>query len=95
MGLELVSKRELRVKTLIELPFMLLIFFIALGFGHKGWWAYISILIIGWYLSSLAYWNLYKNLMLNKIPQSRFKFYSYLIGFQAIFIGIAIYILIP
>jgi len=95
MGIELISKKELRNKAIIEFPFLFLIFFIALGLGNKGWWVYIAILLGGWYLSTLVYWNLYKNLILNKIPQHRLKFYSYLIGFQVMFVGAASYILIP
>ena len=95
MGSRSFTKKELRTKNIIEFPFMALILFIAFGLGNKGWWVFFTIILFGWYLSSLVYWKLYKAFILNKIPQLRFKFYSYLVGFQFIFIGVATYILIP
>ena len=89
------TKKEIRNKTIIEFPFLFLIFFIALGLGNKAWWVFFTIPLVGWYLSTLLYWKLYEKFILNKIPQSRLKFYSYLMGFQFAFVGVATYILIP
>lgn len=95
MGRGRFTKKELRIKAIIEFPFLALILFISLGLGNKAWWVFIVIPLIGWYLSNLVYWNLYKKYILNKIPQSREKFYSLLLGFQFIFVGTALYIIIP
>ena len=91
----LFTKKELRNKAIIEFPFLLLIIFITIGLSNKAWWVFFTVPLVGWYLSTLVYWKLYKKFILNKIPQSRLKFYSYLVGFQLVFVGAATFILIP
>jgi len=90
------TKSELRIKSILGLPFWFLTFFIALGLSENGWWVYIIILIAGWYIYTLLYWKLYKKYMLNKIPKLKTQFYGLLVGYQlVVFAAIGAYLLIP
>ncbi|MCP5352875.1 MAG: hypothetical protein H6926_06790 [Chromatiales bacterium] len=76
------SKRELQIKSWLGLPSSIIALFIALIHGGKGWWVYLGILVIGWYLYTLLYWKLYQRYMLNKAVKEKGKFYGFLIGYQ-------------
>lgn len=86
------TKQELRIKSWLGLPSTVIAFAFALGYSHKGWWAYLGILILGWYLYTLLYWKLYERYMLNKMIKEKTKFYGLLVGYQlALFGSLAAY----
>lgn len=90
------TKNELRIKSVLGLPFSLLTIFLALGLSENGWWIYLIVLMAGWYIYTLLYWKLYEKFMLKKTPKQKSSFYGYLIGYQiAIFVGIGVYLSIP
>ena len=90
------TKNELRIKSILGLPFWVLTIFVALGLSENGWWVYIVVLVGGWYLYTLLYWKLYKKYMLNKTPKLKTQFYSLLVGYQVVvFLSLGAYILIP
>jgi len=47
--------------------------------------------LIGWYLISLIYWQLYKHFVLAKAKNGHLKLYSYLFTLQALLCSILLY----
>lgn len=81
------TDRGLSIKSWVGLPSSIVALFFALVHSDKGWWVYIGILILGWYLYTLFYWKLYQRYMLNKLFKQETKFYSLLVGYQLALLG--------
>ena len=94
MDFSKLSKHELKYMQWSGIPLHSIMLFLALGYGSGAWWHYFGIILIGIYVYGLIYWGLYKRLMLNKEKKETIKFYSLLISYQLIIIGLVILVLI-
>jgi len=80
----IISDKELRITDWLGIPSVLLTVFFALIYGYDSWVVYIGILILGWFIYTLLYWQLYKRFMLNRFYEKSFTFYSLLVLYQIV-----------
>jgi hypothetical protein len=78
------TTKEFWLKELIGIPFYLFGVLLAIGAAGGNPFLSLSIVLAGWYLYNLVYWELYRHFMLRDVKKRVAAFYVTLVTFQVV-----------